>query len=144
MGFKATDSALLPAESCPEHPGWLVGKGHGDPAKERVLPSLPSSFRVGVASWASWRISRSSDRSQTCSWEGCVSYLMSGFWNPSQLLATDPSPHSQAGPFHLSIHPSTTQGPAPADHRTPSKLPFCFCFLWGLPCVSLATDFLAQ
>lgn len=80
-----------------------MGKGHGDPAK-RVLPFLSHSFGMGVASWASWKISRSSDGSQTCSWEGCASCPLSGFWNPSQLLATDPSPSSQDGLSSPSIH----------------------------------------
>lgn len=81
-----------------------MGKGHGDLAKERGLPFLPCSFGIGVASWASWKISRSSDRSQTCSWEGCVSRLLPEFWNPSQLLATDSSPSSQDTPSPPSIH----------------------------------------
>lgn len=103
MGFKITDSAVLPADSCPERPGWLVGKGHGDPAKERVLPFLPCTFRMGVASWASWNISRLSDGSQTCSWEGCVSSPLPGFWNPHNYWEQTQAPTLSLVP---SIHPS--------------------------------------
>lgn len=99
-----------------------MGKGHGDPAKERGLPFLPRSFWEGVASWASWKTSRSSDRSQTCSPEGCVSCLLPGFWNPSQLLATDPSPSSQDGRSLLSIHHPWPSSYPPASASVGSSM----------------------
>lgn len=100
------------ADSCAECPvlGLMAtfhvqvgrwGRGMVTQPSSRGLSYPPCSFRRGVASW---NISKSSDGSQTCSWEGHVSCLLPGFWNSSQLLETDPSPRSQDGPLHPSIH----------------------------------------